>query len=108
MRSSSESGILAIPLPLFLLWKSAHVITPSRVEVVLSLTRLLRPVNLVKKDEGSTMRVDTTRSELWAMADFRENLVQLRRERKLTQLQLAELLGVQPRLISRWETGDTR
>jgi transcriptional regulator with XRE-family HTH domain len=42
------------------------------------------------------------------MADFRENLVQLRRERRLTQLQLAELLGVQPRLISRWETGETR
>jgi transcriptional regulator with XRE-family HTH domain len=54
------------------------------------------------------MRVETTRSEFWAMADFRENLVTLRKERKLTQLQLAELLEVQPRLISRWETGETR
>lgn len=42
------------------------------------------------------------------MAEFRESLVRLRRERKLTQLQLAELLDVQPRLISRWETGESK
>jgi len=42
------------------------------------------------------------------MADFRKNLQQLRKERKLTQLQLAELLEIQPRLISRWETGETK
>jgi transcriptional regulator with XRE-family HTH domain len=54
------------------------------------------------------MVVATTSRELLAMADFRENLVRLRKERRLTQMQLAELLDVQPRLISRWETGETK
>jgi transcriptional regulator with XRE-family HTH domain len=49
-----------------------------------------------------------TYRELLAMAEFRENLARLRRERQLTQMQLAELLDVQPRLISRWETGETK
>lgn len=42
------------------------------------------------------------------MADFGNNLVKLRKARRLTQLQLAELVNVQPRLISRWETGETK
>ena len=49
-----------------------------------------------------------TYKELLAMADFRENLARLRKERQLTQTQLAELLDVQPRLISRWETGQVK
>ena len=49
-----------------------------------------------------------TYMELLAMAEFRENLSSLRKKRKLTQIQLAELLDVQPRLISRWETGQTK
>jgi transcriptional regulator with XRE-family HTH domain len=49
-----------------------------------------------------------TYKELLAMAEFRENLTRLRKERRLTQMQLAELLDVQPRLISRWETGETK
>ena len=44
----------------------------------------------------------------WTMADFGENLARLRKTRKLTQLQLADLVDVQPRLISRWETGETK
>jgi len=52
------------------------------------------------------MRVDTYPP--WAMIDFRRNLLELRKQRKLTQAQLAELLDIQPRLISRWETGETK
>lgn len=40
--------------------------------------------------------------------EFGSNLTRLRKSRSLTQLQLAQLLGVQPRLVSRWETGKTR
>lgn len=46
--------------------------------------------------------------ESQAMVDFRQNLVKLRKERQLTQMQLADLLDVQPRLISRWETGESK
>jgi transcriptional regulator with XRE-family HTH domain len=42
------------------------------------------------------------------MAEFGSSLVKLRKARKLTQLQLADLISVQPRLISRWETGETK
>lgn len=42
------------------------------------------------------------------MVDFRQSLVKLRKQRHLTQMQLAELLDVQPRLISRWETGESK
>jgi len=42
------------------------------------------------------------------MADFAERLAGIRKSRQLTQLQLADLLDVQPRLISRWETGVSR
>ena len=41
--------------------------------------------------------------EHWNMADFSKNLTQLRKERGLTQLELADLLEVQPRLVGRWE-----
>jgi transcriptional regulator with XRE-family HTH domain len=54
------------------------------------------------------MRVDTYPTEIWAMIDFRRNLISIRKDRKLTQAQLAELLDIQPRLISRWETGETK
>ena len=39
------------------------------------------------------------------MADFGKNLAELRKARQLTQLELAELLDIQPRLIGRWEQG---
>ena len=38
---------------------------------------------------------------------FQEKLVHLRKERKLSQEQLAEKLGVSRQAISRWESGDT-
>jgi transcriptional regulator with XRE-family HTH domain len=44
----------------------------------------------------------------WSMAEFGKNLARLRKARKLTQIQLADLIDVQPRLISRWETGETK
>jgi transcriptional regulator with XRE-family HTH domain len=43
--------------------------------------------------------------EHWNMADFSKNLIELRKERGLTQLQLADLLEIQPRLVGRWEQG---
>lgn len=39
------------------------------------------------------------------MVDFGKNLAQLRKARQLTQLELADLLNIQPRLIGRWEQG---
>ena len=39
------------------------------------------------------------------MADLGRNLSELRKTRQLTQQQLAELIHVQQRVISRWETG---
>lgn len=39
------------------------------------------------------------------MADLGKNLREIRKDRRLTQQQLAELLDVQQRVISRWETG---
>jgi len=41
----------------------------------------------------------------WCMVDFGKNLSKLRKERKLTQTELAELLDIQPRLVGRWEQG---
>src|ERR1039458_109586 len=42
----------------------------------------------------------------WFMANVAQRLRELRMARKLTQTRLAELLGVSPRVYSRWETGD--
>lgn len=39
------------------------------------------------------------------MADLGKHLAAIRKARKLTQQQLAELIHVQQRVISRWETG---
>jgi len=39
---------------------------------------------------------------------FEKSLARLRLSRGLTQSHLAELLGVQPRLVSRWETGEAK
>lgn len=36
----------------------------------------------------------------------RENLVKLRKEKKLTQMELAEKIGYSDKAISRWETGE--
>jgi transcriptional regulator with XRE-family HTH domain len=41
----------------------------------------------------------------WLMNDFGKNLSVLRKERRLTQSGLADLLNIQPRLIGRWEQG---
>ncbi|MCF6437004.1 helix-turn-helix transcriptional regulator [Pseudoalteromonas sp. MMG022] len=43
--------------------------------------------------------------EHWVMTDFGKNLAELRKLRQLTQLELANMLEVQPRLIGRWERG---
>lgn len=43
--------------------------------------------------------------ESWCMVDFGKKLAELRKVRHLTQMELAELLEVQPRLIGRWEQG---
>ena len=42
----------------------------------------------------------------WNMTDFHQRLRQLRMARKLTQTRVAELLGVSPRVYTRWENGD--
>ncbi len=42
----------------------------------------------------------------WNMTDFHQRLRQLRKARKLTQTRVAELLGVSPRVYTRWENGD--
>jgi transcriptional regulator with XRE-family HTH domain len=42
----------------------------------------------------------------WNMTDFHERLRTLRTARKLTQARVAELLGVSPRVYTRWENGD--
>jgi len=38
-----------------------------------------------------------------SMIDFGKNLTILRKNRQLTQLELADLLDVQPRMVGRWE-----
>lgn len=43
--------------------------------------------------------------EHWHMADFGKNLAALRKERQLTQTELADILDIQPRLVGRWEQG---
>lgn len=43
--------------------------------------------------------------EWYHMADFGKILAELRKARHLTQLELAELLEIQPRLVGRWEQG---
>mgnify|MGYP000954964095 CR=1 FL=1 len=42
----------------------------------------------------------------WSMTDFHQRLRSLRSDRKLTQARVAELLGVSPRVYTRWENGD--
>lgn len=48
-----------------------------------------------------------TPEALWSLvvADLGRNLRSIRKERRLTQQQLADLLDVQQRVVSRWETG---
>jgi transcriptional regulator with XRE-family HTH domain len=40
-----------------------------------------------------------------SMVDFGKNLSDIRKARKLSQLELANLLDVQPRMVGRWEQG---
>jgi transcriptional regulator with XRE-family HTH domain len=48
-----------------------------------------------------------TQDKGWSLVlvELGRNLSRIRKERRLTQQQLAEFLGVQQRVISRWETG---
>lgn len=43
-----------------------------------------------------------------SMTDFGKNLSIIRKQRQLTQLELANLLEVQPRMVGRWEQGQTK
>lgn len=43
-----------------------------------------------------------------SMVDFGKNLSKLRKLRQLTQLELANLLDVQPRMVGRWEQGQAK
>jgi transcriptional regulator with XRE-family HTH domain len=43
-----------------------------------------------------------------SMVDFGKNLASIRKSRRLTQLELASLLDVQPRMVGRWEQGNAK
>lgn len=40
-----------------------------------------------------------------SMTDFGKNLAGLRKLRQLTQIELADLMDIQPRMVGRWEQG---
>lgn len=40
-----------------------------------------------------------------SMTDFGKNLARLRKLRQLTQLEMANLMDIQPRMVGRWEQG---
>lgn len=42
------------------------------------------------------------------MVEFGKNLSEIRKSRHLTQIELADLLEVQPRMIGRWEQGKAK
>jgi len=44
----------------------------------------------------------------FSMVDFGKNLSNIRKSRQLTQLELANLLEVQPRMVGRWEQGKAK
>ncbi len=43
-----------------------------------------------------------------SMINFGKNLTSIRKERQLTQLELADMLDVQPRMVGRWEQGTAK
>ncbi|EQB97736.1 MULTISPECIES: helix-turn-helix domain-containing protein [Photorhabdus] len=43
-----------------------------------------------------------------SMTDFGKNLSSIRKSRQLTQLKLADLLDIQPRMVGRWEQGKAK
>jgi transcriptional regulator with XRE-family HTH domain len=51
------------------------------------------------------MHINYSLMEQWSMTDFGKNLAELRKARRLTQLELANFLDIQPRLLGRWEQG---
>ncbi|KHT14763.1 helix-turn-helix domain-containing protein [Pectobacterium brasiliense] len=44
----------------------------------------------------------------FSMTDFGKRLASLRKARQLTQIELANLLDIQPRMIGRWEQGQVK
>lgn len=44
----------------------------------------------------------------FSMVEFGNNLSTIRKSRQLTQLELANLLDVQPRMVGRWEQGKAK
>lgn len=51
------------------------------------------------------MHIQHSFTQHWSMIDFGKNLATLRKQRQLTQQELADLLDIQPRLLGRWEQG---
>ncbi|WP_407218550.1 helix-turn-helix domain-containing protein [Escherichia coli] len=43
-----------------------------------------------------------------SMTDFGKRLASLRKARQLTQIELANLLDIQPRMVGRWEQGQVK
>ncbi|KFX11304.1 MULTISPECIES: helix-turn-helix domain-containing protein [Pectobacterium] len=44
----------------------------------------------------------------FSMSDFGKRLAALRKARQLTQIELANLLDIQPRMLGRWEQGQVK
>ncbi|GKW22331.1 hypothetical protein PEC302107_40600 [Pectobacterium araliae] len=44
----------------------------------------------------------------FSMTDFGKRLASLRKARQLTQIELANLLDIQPRMVGRWEQGQVK
>ncbi|MGU0171079.1 helix-turn-helix domain-containing protein [Escherichia coli] len=49
------------------------------------------------------MQVTQLNSICLSMTDFGKRLASLRKARQLTQIELANLLDIQPRMVGRWE-----
>lgn len=52
-----------------------------------------------------TLRLDSVSWEHWSEMAFPDDVKRLRRERGLTQRELADLLGVNREAVARWEAG---
>ncbi|MGU0171088.1 helix-turn-helix domain-containing protein [Escherichia coli] len=54
------------------------------------------------------MQVTQLNSISLSMTDFGKRLASLRKARRLTQIELANLLDIQPRMVRRWEQGQVK